>query len=55
VEFEPKSDLVGAPGVETLRFQAVDSGETTLQLVYHRPWEAGVAPLETFAALVIVP
>lgn len=54
VEFTPESDLVGAPGVQILRFEAVSVGQTNLELVYHRPWEEGVEPLETFSLPVVV-
>jgi inhibitor of cysteine peptidase len=47
-EFETDSDLVGAGGVLTLRFEAIGSGQTTLKLVYHRPWEQDVPPEKTF-------
>jgi inhibitor of cysteine peptidase len=53
-EFVPQSDLMGAPGVETLRFEPTGAGQTTLQLVYHRPWEKDVEPLETFSLQVTV-
>jgi inhibitor of cysteine peptidase len=53
-EFQPQSDLIGAPGVEILRFEAAATGQTTLDLVYHRPWEKGVEPLETFSVEVTV-
>lgn len=53
-EFEPQSDLIGAPGVLTLRFEAVGAGETTLNLVYHRSWEKDVEPLEAFSVSVVV-
>ena len=46
--------LVGAGGTETLRFQAESAGTATLRLVYHRPWERGVEPLETFEVQVVV-
>lgn len=46
--------LVGAGGTETLRFQAERAGTTTLTLVYHRPWERGVEPLEAFEIQVVV-
>lgn len=39
-EFQPESGLLGAPGMEIMRFEAVREGQTTLELVYHRPWEA---------------
>jgi inhibitor of cysteine peptidase len=54
VVFEPESDLVGAGGVQTLRFEAVGLGQVSLELVYHRPWEEGVAPLETFSVQIEV-
>jgi inhibitor of cysteine peptidase len=44
----------GTGGVEEFRFEAIGAGETTLKLVYHRPWEEGVEPLETFAVEVVV-
>ena len=53
-EFKPESDLVGAGGVQTFRFEAVGAGQTDLKLVYHRPWEEGVEPLETFSVQVTV-
>jgi inhibitor of cysteine peptidase len=54
VVFEAESDLVGAGGVQTLRFEAVGVGQASLDLVYHRPWEEGVAPLETFSVQIEV-
>jgi inhibitor of cysteine peptidase len=57
-EFEVASALdpppPGTGGVEIFRFEAVEAGETLLELVYHRPWEEGVEPLETFSVRVIV-
>jgi inhibitor of cysteine peptidase len=53
-EFEPESDLLGAPSTQTLRFEAVQPGQMELKLVYRRPWEEGVDPLETFMVLVTV-
>lgn len=53
-EFKPSSGALGAGGVMTLQFQAVSQGETSLRLVYHRPWEQGIAPEKTFEAKVLV-
>jgi inhibitor of cysteine peptidase len=53
-EYEPESDLLGAPSTQTLRFEAVQPGQTELKLVYRRPWETDVEPLETFTVLVTV-
>ena len=40
-EFEPSSDLIGAGGVETFEFTAVQEGDTTIVMVYERTWEEG--------------
>jgi inhibitor of cysteine peptidase len=53
-EFEADSDLLGAPGTQTLRFEAVETGQMELKLVYQRPWETDVEPLETFTVQVTV-
>lgn len=47
-DFVPESDLLGAPGTQTLYFLARAKGAPTLNLVYRRPWEEGVAPAKTF-------
>ncbi|MBM4467164.1 MAG: protease inhibitor I42 family protein [Chloroflexi bacterium] len=53
-EFKAESEALGAGGVQILRFQAVNAGQTTLKLAYHRPWEKGVEPLETYSIEVVV-
>jgi predicted secreted protein len=57
-EFKPSETveppLVGAGGWEIFRFKAISVGEMTLQLVYHRAWEEGVEPLNTFSIQVVV-
>ena len=53
-QFEADSDAVGSGGEQTLRFETVTSGSTTLKLVYVRPWEEGIPPQETFSVQVIV-
>jgi inhibitor of cysteine peptidase len=53
-EFEADSDLLGAPGTQTLSFEATEAGHMELRLVYHRPWETDVDPLETFSVQVLV-
>lgn len=37
---------VGSPVVRQWHFEAVQPGTTTLRLVYRRPWEKDVAPVE---------
>jgi inhibitor of cysteine peptidase len=48
------TDLVGAGGLLTLTFEAKKAGSTSLELVYHHPWETDVEPLQIFAIQVTV-
>jgi inhibitor of cysteine peptidase len=49
-----KPGLPGAGGMLTLNFNALSAGTTTLILVYHRSWEVGIEPLDTFTVTVTV-
>ncbi len=56
IEFIPsrqESGIVGAGGVQIIRFEIVNAGRTSLKLVYHRSWETGVEPRETFFMHVV--
>ncbi len=53
IEFKPESDLIGAGGVQIIQFKIVNAGRASLKLVYHRPWEEDVEPLDTFAIQVL--
>jgi inhibitor of cysteine peptidase len=49
-EYEAQSDLVGASGIEIFRIHPCCPGATfPIKLVYHRPFEEGVDPLEVFS------
>jgi inhibitor of cysteine peptidase len=50
----PTADLLGAPGKEVFRFEAVSPGETVLKMVYHRPFEPEVPPEQTYQVKIIV-
>lgn len=54
IEVTPASDAIGAPGMITLKFKAVEKGQTALRLEYKRSWEEGVAPEKTFEVTVVV-
>jgi inhibitor of cysteine peptidase len=47
-EAKQNKQLVGGGGWESFSFTAQQTGETTLKLIYHRSWEEGVEPAETF-------
>ena len=53
IEFKQESDLIGAGGVQIIRFEVVNAGRAALKLIYHRPWETDVEPLKTFAIQVV--
>jgi inhibitor of cysteine peptidase len=48
------ANTVGAGGFELFRFEALTAGRTALKLIYRRPWEAEVEPLETYSLQVSV-
>lgn len=55
-EFESSQsgDVVGAGGVETLRFKTVGVGTTYLELGYLRFWEEDVAPLLLYTLSIVI-
>jgi inhibitor of cysteine peptidase len=56
VEFtqdEEAEGLVGAGGIESLTFEAVAKGTTTLTLTYDRSWES-VEPEQTFTLTIVI-
>lgn len=54
LEFQADSKLIGSQGKLTLRFEATHAGKTLLKLIYHRPWEKNVKPIEIFEVTVVV-
>jgi inhibitor of cysteine peptidase len=51
-ESEPYStteNMVGIPIMHTFQFEVINTGQTTLKIVYHRIWEKDVAPEKTFS------
>ncbi len=46
--------IVGAGGMERFRFKALKVAESSLKLVYRRPWEKGAEPAGTFLIQIIV-
>ena len=46
--------LVGSGGTLTLTFKTLKVGTSPLTLIYHRPWETGVEPIDTFSISVTV-
>jgi len=44
---DPKSDIVGAGGIQGWVFEAVQPGSTSITLEYKRPWEVIELPVQT--------
>lgn len=47
-------DRVGVAGAETVRVRALTRGRVQLRLVQRRPWEQGVAPIESHQVEIVV-
>jgi inhibitor of cysteine peptidase len=46
--------LVGAGGELTLTYKTLKTGKTSLNLVYHRPWEMDIEPQRTYMVTIII-
>ncbi len=44
--------IVGAPGIQVMRFAALAAGLSELRFVYRRPWEKNEPPLKSYALKV---
>jgi len=53
IDFKQDSELIGAGGVQTIRFDVVGAGKAALKMVYHRPWETDVEPEGIFYIHVV--
>jgi inhibitor of cysteine peptidase len=47
-------DVVGSGGTQTLTIRILKTGNASLTLIYHRPWETDVAPVDTFSFELLV-
>jgi inhibitor of cysteine peptidase len=53
-DYQSDSNLIGAGGVFTFKFQAVAEGQTTLKFIYHRTFEKDVPPIQTYELKIVV-
>jgi inhibitor of cysteine peptidase len=51
---ESRGPVAGAGGTFIFIFQAIGHGTTSVDLVYHRPWEKDAPPLETHSVQISV-
>jgi len=52
--FERSGTALGAGGQATWHFQGVRAGQTSLKLVYRRPFEKQAPPTQTFEVQIVV-
>jgi inhibitor of cysteine peptidase len=48
------ANVVGAGGIQTFKFQTIATGQYTLKMIYHRTFEKGVAPVNTFTVNLLI-
>jgi inhibitor of cysteine peptidase len=53
-QYVPNSNVPGSGGIRTFTFMAITSGNVTLKIINHRPWETNVAPSRTFEVAITV-
>jgi inhibitor of cysteine peptidase len=53
-DFMADSNAIGSGGTYKFTFKATAPGTATLNLIYHRPSETGVAPLQTFGLTMTI-
>jgi inhibitor of cysteine peptidase len=53
-EFFAINKAIGSGGVEVIKFRAIAAGKSTVKLIFHRPFEHNVPPLNTFEVTVII-
>jgi inhibitor of cysteine peptidase len=46
--------MLGAGGTQTFYFRATGTGQTTLKMIYARPFDKAIPPAETFSISVTV-
>ncbi len=53
-EFKPNRKARGSGGMIIMRFKAITVGQTSLKLIFHRPFEKNTPPMKTFEVTVVV-
>jgi inhibitor of cysteine peptidase len=53
-EYKSDSNLIGAGGTSTFTFKAMQAGQTTLRLIYSRPFEKDTPPEKIFEIKVVI-
>jgi inhibitor of cysteine peptidase len=41
--------LIGSGGILIFKFTCLEKGNTVIKLVYQRPWESNIPPIDTFS------
>lgn len=51
---EQINNVVGSTEITTFKFETINKGNTTLNLIYHRPWEKDIMPLKNYSISLVV-
>jgi len=54
VKVQQMNNGVGDNEIQTFKFETINKGNTTLNLVYHRPWEKGITPLKNYSIALVI-
>lgn len=52
--FIASDKIIGAGGIEVMKFQAIAVGKNQIKLIFHKPFEPNIPPLKTFNLTVII-
>jgi inhibitor of cysteine peptidase len=53
-DYKRDSDLIGAGGVYTFHFKALQAGQTSLTMAYARSFEPDIPPIQVFKITVMI-
>jgi len=53
-DFIANGKVIGAGGMEIIKFHAIAVGESKVKLIFHRSFEPDIPPLKTFEVTVII-
>lgn len=53
-DYQASTRLMGSGGMYAFRFEAIKSGESELELIYHRTFEKDTPPIKIFKVRIIV-
>ena len=53
-DFFADDNAIGSGGMEIIKFHAIAAGTGVVRLIYHRPFEPNMSPINSFKVTVII-